>query len=145
MAELCALRLSDVEISERKGMLIVRSGKGSKHRIVPLNLDARQAISSYLEVRPTTADDHLFIGQRGEGLKPQVVENVVGKYARLAGLENVTPHTLGHTFGKQALDAGVNLVTVATLMGHARLDTTAIYTQPNERDLERAVERLETR
>lgn len=58
---------------------------------------------------------------------------------------DVSPHVLRHTFGKHALDAGENLVTVTTLMGHARLDTTAIYTQPSEKDLERAFERLETR
>ena len=51
---------------------------------------------------------------------------------------------LHHTFGKQALDAGENLVTVATLMGYSRLDTTAIYIQPNHQDLERAVEKLAT-
>jgi site-specific recombinase XerD len=70
---------------------------------------------------------------------------VVEKYSQLAGLEGVTPHVLRHTFGKQTLDAGESLVTVATLMGHSRLDTTAIYTQPNQQDLERAVERLATK
>ena len=54
----------------------------------------------------------------------------------------MTPHTLRHTFGKGLLDAGVDLVTVAALLGHERLETTAIYTQPSARDLERAVERL---
>jgi len=145
VGELCALRLDDVEISERKGRLTVRSGKGSKHREVPLNVDARRAISAYQEVRPEVVDDHLFIGQRGEGLKVQAVENIVEKYARLAGLEEVTPHTLRHTFGTQVLRSGEDLVTVARLLGHERIETTAIYTQPNQRDLERAVERLETR
>src|SRR3954470_344570 len=92
IGELAALRLSDVEISERKGRLIVRSGKGSRHRVVPLNADARKAISDYKEVRPKVADDHLFISQRGEGLKEQAVELMVAKYARAAGLEGVTPH-----------------------------------------------------
>jgi len=82
--------------------------------------------------RPEVVDEHLFIGQRREGRKPQAVENVVRKYARQAGLVDVTPHTLRHTFGKGLLDAGVDLVTVAALLGHERLETTAI----------RAVERL---
>lgn len=56
----------------------------------------------------------------------------------------MSPHTLQHTFGKSALDAGVNLVTVAALMGHDSVETTAIDTQPSERDLERAVAQLET-
>lgn len=144
VGELCDLLLADVPISERKGSVTVRSGKGGKHRVVPLNLDARKAISEYLAVRPKVADEHIFIGQRGEGLKPQGVELIVGKYSRLAGLENVTPHVLRHSFAKHALDTGTDLVALARLLGHARLDTTARYTQPTERDLERAVERLET-
>lgn len=142
VGELAALRLSDIEISERKGTLTVRQGKGGKFRQIPLNVDVRRALESYLDVRPETVDDHLFIGQRGEGLKPQAVENVVKKYARRAGLVDVTPHTLRHSFGKGLLAAGVDLVTVAALLGHERLETTAIYTQPSARDLERAVERL---
>jgi integrase/recombinase XerC len=67
---------------------------------------------------------------------------VIAKYARQADLENVSLHTLRHTFGKQALDAGVNLVAVARLLGPERLETTAIYTQPSQRDLEQAVEKL---
>jgi site-specific recombinase XerD len=142
VGELCALKQNDVEISERKGLLTVRSGKGGKHREIPLNNDLRKAIEAYQAVRPKVLDSHLFIGQRGEGLKPQAVENVVKKYARAAGLEDVSPHTLRHTFGKLVLDAGEDLVIVAKLLGHERLETTAIYTQPSDRDLERAVEKL---
>jgi len=144
VGELCDLRLSDVLIAERKGAVTVRSGKGNKHRVVPLNNDARKAISVYLEVRPKMVDDHLFMGQRGEPLRPQGVELIVAKYASIAGLENVTPHVLRHSFAKQVLDTGTDLVAVSKLLGHERLDTTARYTQPTERDLEKAVERLET-
>jgi len=143
IGELAALRLSDVELSERKGMLIIRSGKGSRHRVVPLNADARKAINDYLDVRPKVSDDHLFISQRSQGLKEQAVELIIGKYADAAGLDGVTPHQLRHSFGKHALDAGVDLVTVSRLLGHTRLDTTARYTTPSERDLEKAVEKLE--
>jgi len=145
VGELCDLRLSDVLISERKGAVTVRSGKGNKHRVVTLNNDARKAISDHLDVRPKVVGDYLFIGQRGEPLRPQGVELIVAKYARLAGLENVTPHVLRHSFAKQVLDSGTDLVAVARLLGHERLDSTARYTQPSERDLEKAVERLETR
>jgi site-specific recombinase XerD len=143
VGELAALRLSDVEISERKGILTVRSGKGSRHRLVPLNADARKAINDYLATRPTVSDDHLFISQRGTGLKEQAVELIVAKYAQAAGLAGVTPRQLRRSFGKHALDAGVDLVTVSRLLGHTRLETTAIYTTPSEQDLERAVARLE--
>ena len=55
----------------------------------------------------------------------------------------MTPHTLRHSFGKHALDAGADLVSVAALLGHERLETTAVYTTPSQRDLERVVEKLE--
>jgi site-specific recombinase XerD len=143
VGELCNLRLADISISERKGSLVVRSGKGDKDRTVPLNNDVRQAIEFYKEARPQVADDHLFIGQRGEPLQPDAVQLIVRKYARRAGLDGVTPHTLRHSFAKHVLDAGEDLATVSRLLGHERLETTAIYTQPNARDLEEAVRRLE--
>ncbi len=143
VSELSSLTLADVETSERKGSLTIRSGKGGKFRVLPLNVDARRAISSYLEVRPAVSVDQLFVGQRGQGISPRAVELLVTKYARLANLEGVTPHTLRHSFGKHALDAGADLVSVAALLGHERLETTAIYTTPSRRDLERVVETLE--
>ncbi len=143
VSELSNLTVSDVQMSERKGALTVRSGKGGKFRVLPLNVDARQAIAAYLDVRPTASSDRLFVGQRGEGVSPRAVELLVAKYARLANLEGVTPHTLRHSFGKHALDAGADLVSVAALLGHERLETTAVYTTPSQRDLERVVEKLE--
>jgi len=143
VGELCALRTSDIDVSDRKGSLTVRRGKGAKFRTVPLNADVRHALGVYLAVRPRVADDHLFISQRGAGIGEQAVENLVKKYARQAGLEDVTPHTLRHSFGKQLLDETKDLVAVAALLGHEKLETTAIYTQPSERDLARAVALLE--
>src|SRR4051812_30589672 len=61
VSELSALMLGDVEASERKGTLTVRSGKGSKFRVLPLNVDARRAIPAYLKVRPTVSTDRLFV------------------------------------------------------------------------------------
>jgi site-specific recombinase XerD len=143
VGELAALQIGDVATSERKGAVVVRLGKGGKQRTVPLNVDARRALNAYNEVRPQVPSSQLFISQRGEGLQAQAVENLVKKYARRAGLDGVTPHTLRHTFGKSLIDAGIDIGTVATLMGHERLDTTALYTQPGARDLEQAVARLE--
>jgi integrase/recombinase XerC len=142
VGELCELRLGDIDISERKGTLTVQRGKGMKHRTIPLNIDVRHAIAVYLLVRPKTGDDHLFLGQRGP-LKEQAVEIIVEKYARLAGLEDVSPHTLRHSFAKQLLNAGEDLTTVAALLGHENINTTAVYLTPSTRDLEQAVAKLE--
>src|ERR671935_1472609 len=143
VGELCALRLSDIRTSERKGSVLVRSGKGDKDRTVPLNHDVREAVDAYLAVRPAAADDHLFLGQRGEPLQTDGVQLIVRKLARRAGLEKVTPHVLRHSFAKHVLDAGEDLATVSRLLGHERLETTAIYTEPTAADLEEAVAKLE--
>ncbi len=142
VSELCALTLHDIAVSERSGSLTVRSGKGRKLRVVPLNADVRRALNTYLKKRPVSLSEALFLGQRGGGLKPRAVEHLLTKYAYLAQLPGVTPHTLRHSFGKHLLDLGSDLVTVAALLGHSKLQTVAIYTTPSQRDLEKAVERL---
>jgi site-specific recombinase XerD len=69
------------------------------------------------------------------------IHAIVKKYAYQARLGDVTSHTLGHSFAKNLVDAGIPLDQVATRLGHESLDTIRIYTQPSERDLELAVRR----
>ncbi|MFZ8844090.1 tyrosine-type recombinase/integrase, partial [Thermoflexus sp.] len=139
-SELCALRLSDVTLSERKGKIVVR-GKGEKVREVPLNAEAREALREWLAARPSVPEDALFIGRRGP-LTPSGVWRIVREYARRAGVE-AHPHVLRHTFATRLLrEAGADLVAVAEILGHESLNTTARYTRPSESELEAVVERL---
>jgi len=141
--ELSGLNLCDVEMSERKGKLTVREGKGQKYRQVPLNAEARRAIAAYLDERGADEEAAVFLSQRGNRLGTRGIQDVVGKYGRLAELENVTPHTLRHTFCTMLLRSGkVDLVTVAQIAGHADVSTTSIYTKPNDRDMQNAVDGL---
>jgi len=139
--------LADIELSERKGAVIVRQGKGGKRRRVPLNSEARKALTAYLklrarEVRPEwPGAERLFWGQRGP-IGPRAIQRVVACAGQQAGLPHLTPHVLRHTFGKALVDQGVSLDRVATLMGHSNLNVTRRYTTPSERDLEQAVELL---
>lgn len=142
VSEVSNLRLSDVKISERKGSLTVRRGKGSKYRLVPLNADVRMALSAYITQRAKVDHDYVFVGKRGERLKPWGIQYLINKYAYGARLENVTPHTLRHTCGKNLIDASVSLDQVATILGHKNLNTTRIYTTPSEQDLQKAVDRI---
>jgi site-specific recombinase XerD len=121
VGELCSLRLSDLTISDRKGKVIVRSGKGSRYREVPLNLDARRALQDYLAERPDVESVHVFVGQRQSGLTDSAVQRLIAELGRLAAIDDLTPHVLRHTFGKGLIDAGVDLVTVKTLMGTSDL------------------------
>jgi site-specific recombinase XerD len=91
VGELCNLRLGDIVLSERKGSLLVCSGKGDKDRTIPLNHDVRQALAAYLAMRPHVGDDHLFIGQQGDPLQTDAVQLIVRKYAQRASLSGVSP------------------------------------------------------
>jgi site-specific recombinase XerD len=142
VSELCALRLNDTLLTDRKATLTVRSGKGGKQRVVPINKDARQMLEQWFSVCPQVPADSLFVGQRGEKLQARSVQSAVIRLAELAGLKDVTPHTLRHTFAKSLLDGGVTLEKVAMLLGHESLDTSRLYVTPGERDLEQAVDVL---
>ena len=127
-------------ISERKGSLRVRAGKGGKAREISLDNTTRQALSTYLGEREEDGSQKLFLGQRGP-INEKGINYLVSKYAYQAQLQDCTSHTLRHTFAKNLVDAGTPLDQVATLLGHESLDTTRIYTRPSKRDLEQAVRR----
>jgi integrase/recombinase XerC len=143
VGEIIHLRLSDIVLDERKGSVIVREGKGTKRREIPLNAKARKAFLDYLRMRPEVERYELFLGQRNEGVQSKTVQRAVQRFANRAELKNVTPHTLRHSFAKALIDAGVSLEKVAILLGHSNLNTTRIYTTPGEEDLENAVEMID--
>jgi site-specific recombinase XerD len=135
--ELCSLTWKDVTLTDRKGTLIVRKGKGSKRREVPLNRDARNALSSVGYKGNAGRRSAIFFGQRGR-LMARGLQNIFAKYAERAKLD-VSPHSLRHTFCKNLVNAGVSLEKVAALAGHESLETTRRYTEPSLKDLEMAV------
>lgn len=139
VGEVVRLRVEDIEISERKGKVVVRSGKGIKRREIPLGLDARNMIRGWASRVP---GEWLFPGQNGGHMSARSVQQMIKKYAWQAHIEpsKITPHILRHTFATRLLREGKDLVIVAGLLGHSRLDTTARYTRPSYSDMERAVE-----
>ena len=109
VGEIIQLRMSDVVLDERKGSVIVREGKGNKRREIPLNNKVRKAMLDYLQVRPEIEINHLFLGQRNEGIKSKTVQRSVTRFTDPIGMKDVTPHTLRHTFAKSLIDSGVGL------------------------------------
>ncbi len=143
--ECTQLRLVDVKLTERKGMVLVQNGKGGKQRSIPLNSEARKALEAWLKVR-RSGEEYLWVAVEANdqnGLTGRSVQRVLKRYAQDAGLEELTPHILRHTFAKNLVNRGVGLEKIAVLLGHSSLNTTRIYITPDAKDLELAVEQLE--
>jgi integrase/recombinase XerC len=143
VGEIIKLRMSDVILDERKGSILVREGKGTKRRVIPLNTKARKALFEYLAMRPDVESNDLFLGQRNDGVQSKTIQRAVQRFAKIAGIRQVTPHTLRHSFAKTLIDSGVSLEKVAALLGHSNLNTTLIYTTPGQEDLENAIEGID--
>ncbi len=139
--EAAGLHVDDLQLHERSGKVQVL-GKGRKARQVPLNSDVRKALQEWLAVRPESTSARLFLSQKGGALSKRALGACVTRLAERAGLKEVTPHTLRHSFAKNLVDEGVGLEQVAKLLGHANLETTRLYTTPSEADLQAATERV---
>ncbi|WP_433258540.1 tyrosine-type recombinase/integrase [Streptosporangium sp. CA-135522] len=153
IAELVALD-DDVPLSARKGKVIVRSGKGETSREIPL-LDgtARTSVTECRTDRaswPGADTPALFLNRRGGRLSTRAVDQLMDELAADADIVDdagalaLSAHILRHTLATNLLRAGVDIVVVAELLGHARLDTTRRYTLPTHADLEDAVSHLPT-
>ena len=134
VSELTALPLS---VLARDPAYLIVKGKGGKERLAPLNPAARAAVKAYLQVRPTflpkgdAANPWLF-PSRGKGgrLTPRRLAQLLDEAAAGAGIDpaRVSPHVLRHAFATHLLEGGADLRVVQTLLGHADIATTQIYT-----------------
>jgi integrase/recombinase XerC len=145
IAEIAALDVADVRLSARKGEVHL-VGKGEKSRDVPVHARLREALAAWLAERPSKAgadSPALFTSGRGTRMTTDALADVITAIVKAAGLDDhVTSHVLRHTFGTELTRSGVDIVTVAELMGHASLETTRLYTRPSAADMQRAVDLL---
>jgi integrase/recombinase XerD len=130
VSELVGLTLKQVDL--RRGVVRVR-GKGNKERVVPLVPPAVEKLSLYLsQGRPKLVrgrESHfLFLNRRGGPLSRQGFWKILKRYALQAGIRELSPHTLRHSFATHLLSRGANLRVLQLLLGHADLATTQIYT-----------------
>jgi site-specific recombinase XerC len=145
IAEIRALDVADVRLSARKGEIHL-VGKGEKPRTVPVHPKLRQALAAWLKERPSRRGAQsaaLFISGRGTRMTTDAIADVITAITTASGLDDhVTSHVLRHAFGTELTRRGVDIVTVAELMGHASLETTRLYTRPSAADMQRAVDLL---
>ena len=146
LSELTALMVTDVAITARTGQVIVRSGKGDRYRTVPLNSACRAALGEWLDQRAELgaikgiATDALWLSRLGTHMSARAVGHVIQRIAADAGLDGLSAHVLRHTFVTNLVRSGTDVVLVAELAGHRRLDTTRRYSLPSEADRADAVE-----
>ena len=145
LSELVDLDADDVRTSARKGVVIVRSGKGDAFREVALNPTAREVLDAWRDARKKVAADDepaLWVGRGGHRLTARAVDLVVRKVAAAAGLE-LSAHVLRHTCITKLVRGGSDVVLVAEIAGHRRLETTRRYSLPSQADRQQAMDTLE--
>lgn len=131
VSELIALTLDQLELEAH---LIRTMGKGSKERLVPIGKTASGRLMEYLQKgRNLLLKDHLtpwvFVNNRGGRLSRQGFWKILRQYGRQAGItKTISPHTLRHTFATHLLEGGADLRSIQTMLGHADISTTQIYT-----------------
>lgn len=135
VSELTKLDIRDVDF---RGKSVRVQGKRRKERVVPFGDPALHSLLQYLTVRngflnnapPAEREaEALFLNYQGTRITTRSVGRMVDKYIQIcAGIHNISPHSLRHSFATHLLDSGADLRDIQELLGHARLSTTQIYT-----------------
>lgn len=131
VSELCSLSMKDVDFERG---FVRPLGKGNKRRIVPTGESAMLLLRAYLDTvrvhhRAAASSAVVFLSPRGKRYTRQGVFKFLRAYARAAGIRgDVSPHKMRHTFATHLLAGGADLRAVQTMLGHADLGTTEIYT-----------------
>lgn len=134
----CGLRASDAQnlnwtdIDFSNLQLTVRSSKGGKDRVLPIPPLVGETLT---KLRSQVKSNAVLINCRGQRLTRRSIYTVVAERARLLGMQDVSPHTLRHSFATHLLSNGANLRAIQMLLGHASIGTTQIYTQLDQKSL----------
>lgn len=145
VSEAANLRIDDIDIDA--GILTCK-GKGNKQRKVPLGKSAVEWLKSHLARRKKCEHiemRNLFITSLGKPINRQTIFKFIKEYAQKAGLEDVSPHTLRHSFATHLLQNGADSRSVQAMLGHADISTTQIYTHITDNHLRKTYEKFHPR
>ena len=150
VSELCSLNRDSINLERREFMV---RGKGKKDRPIFIDKSTAECIEDYLNMRTDTLPA-LFLNNSANKqipstsgdfrrLTPRSIERIVQKYTRLAGItKHVTPHTMRHSFATDLLMNGADIRSVQSLLGHANISTTQIYTHITDPHLKEVHEKF---
>lgn len=152
ISECANLNVDDVSVIGRKHRVIVRSGKGDRYREIPLHSEASAAVKLWLEERTKKFEDNvkfdasnlsdaLFLNPQGKRLSTASIDLIVRKMGESCGLQ-LSAHVLRHSCLTNLVRNGNDLVLVAEIGGHKRLETTRRYSLPSAADKAKAIENL---
>jgi site-specific recombinase XerD len=142
LSELAALNVNDLDPYSETLRVV---GKGSKERVCPVGGPALQAISTYRQAAKVPSGP-LFLNKSRRRLTAHSIWSRMKKYIRQTGLPATTsPHKLRHSFATHMLDNGADLRSLQTLLGHASLSTTQVYTHVTTERLKRAYDQAHPR
>jgi site-specific recombinase XerD len=147
-AELASLDLASIKTDEGETMTLQVLGKRHRERLVYLDNGAALALRDWLSVRGTEPGALFYAGRRGGHLVPgqrmtgQAIRDLVHRRAVQAGVDDCSPHDLRRSFVSDLLDAGVDITTVASMAGHANIETTRRYDRRGEAPKKRAARTL---
>lgn len=139
-AELLGLSMKDIDFD--KGRIKV-TGKGNKQRLIPIGPNLTNRLKDYFSIRnetfEQTSTDRLIVTNKGKAAYPRMIYNIVHRYLSVVSTSDKrSPHILRHSFATHLSDNGAELNSVKTLLGHANLSATQIYTHSSIEKLKKA-------
>jgi integrase/recombinase XerD len=145
VSEVCDLKIFDVELDA--GILTCK-GKGSKTRKVPLGKSAVEWLKSYLAIRKKKENisiQNLFVTSLGKPLSRQDIFKMVKECGEKIGREDISPHTLRHSFATHLIQNSADVRSVQQMLGHSDISTTQIYTHITDTHLRKTYEKFHPR
>ena len=145
VSEAVDLKIGDIDVDA--GILTCK-GKGSKTRRVPVGKSAIEWLKNYLVLRRKKENveiNNLFVTSSGRPINRQTIFKFIKEYAEKAGLEDVSPHTLRHSFATHLVQHSADIRSVQQLLGHADISTTQIYTHITDAHLRKTYEKFHPR
>ena len=148
VSELINLKLQDVNL---EACFVRIFGKGSKERVVPIGLYAKEKIDYYIKTfRPkllkNISSPYLYVARAGRPMTRQGFWKLIKKYGQKAGIaRKIKPHSLRHSFASHLLEGGADLRSVQIMLGHVDISTTQIYTHVAREHLKKIHEKFHPR